>query len=942
MGGMSSAQIQEHASSAAQEELGRVHSPQASSTVTPALQMQKQQHDAQHRQANDEYVMVDSWGSPSPKKKRRRTESVEAECDLEENEVAAGAEQQKSTAEEKKEEKGEDAEENGRMNEEKETAQDQADAREVVANGSAKEGQVVDDGQVSGDEKQPESEGVDAVEKQQEVGDEPNVEDAARSGQAQSTSSTPVRVPSPAVHISGVDMVFPEDEVPIELCPFSSDGSVDPPHLESPPRRSNSTEEAPHEAPAATVTTPAAAPVVDTAPSTPASVTAEESTVPTAVNSTTGRRKRRKKLIYSVPRSKATTGAKQEQKSAPVSPLLEEKLSIAVNGHEAEIGVAGDSDGSAPPSPVYPDADASHLYPSTPEGEPWRWEDVDPYFDPLAQNDLDNLVRWRKENADFIAANPYEWRGKSGMESKRAVLEAMLADASDASTAHVEFPVRRGRNYRGVWEETDFLEQQKRDISTGESNLKSQVVNMKKKRKGGDVDAEGSLLESHRDLVYGYDDDLFQDFMHRLENRVKACQSNSPPSTPPTPPMRRQHSANAKADETVSDATEQKAVFDEEVLPSFPIHQLHPASLGLWKLRKNQEPDYTVVHPASVNRSQARARWKEEMKQHHKQQYELQLQRTDEFGDPSDGDDEGTGDDALDLLRATISNSEVTGGLPSFGDCVEEDEISQALAASMSKLIPLSIYNWRTAQLVLERAACSIQCAPILEGEAAAARELEGVFLQLCPPEDTNVHVDVAVLPGSGPTRQPRPSQINSVPHDLIAYSLRHDIADNCSLAVAASVEFALGLGVGDVVDVLDRNGCWNYGEIVEIYSEDKMGLAKFVLLRFSLWSEDTVEWIAASEGRILPRGVADGTRPCSVGPTRAHRARVSYDQSLARELERSFPQRQAKQSTAVSNMLVRRQHNVVIPSSIDQQKTPQKRKRKRPAKSTTVTPPQT
>ncbi|KAE8914847.1 hypothetical protein PF003_g1402 [Phytophthora fragariae] len=638
MGGMSSAQIQEHASSAAQEELGRVHSPQASSTVTPALQMQKQQHDAQHRQANDEYVMVDSWGSPSPKKKRRRTESVEAECDLEENEVAAGAEQQKSTAEEKKEEKGEDAEENGRMNEEKETAQDQADAREVVANGSAKEGQVVDDGQVSGDEKQPESEGVDAVEKQQEVGDEPNVEDAARSGQAQSTSSTPVRVPSPAVHISGVDMVFPEDEVPIELCPFSSDGSVDPPHLESPPRRSNSTEEAPHEAPAATVTTPAAAPVVDTAPSTPASVTAEESTVPTAVNSTTGRRKRRKKLIYSVPRSKATTGAKQEQKSAPVSPLLEEKLSIAVNGHEAEIGVAGDSDGSAPPSPVYPDADASHLYPSTPEGEPWRWEDVDPYFDPLAQNDLDNLVRWRKENADFIAANPYEWRGKSGMESKRAVLEAMLADASDASTAHVEFPVRRGRNYRGVWEETDFLEQQKRDISTGESNLKSQVVNMKKK----------------------------------------------------------------------------------------------------------------------------------------------------------------------------------------------------------------------------------------------------------------------------------------------------------------PSVEFALGLGVGDVVDVLDRNGCWNYGEIVEIYSEDKMGLAKFVLLRFSLWSEDTVEWIAASEGRILPRGVADGTRPCSVGPTRAHRARVSYDQSLARELERSFPQRQAKQSTAVSNMLVRRQHNVVIPSSIDQQKTPQKRKRKRPAKSTTVTPPQT
>lgn len=178
------------------------------------------------------------------------------------------------------------------------------------------------------------------------------------------------------------------------------------------------------------------------------------------------------------------------------------------------------------------------------------------------------------------------------------------------------------------------------------------------------------------------------------------------------------------------------------------------------------------------------------MKRHHQQQYELQLQRTDEFGDPSDGDDEGTGDNARDLLRATISNSEVTGELPSFGDCVEEDEISQALAASISKLIPLSIYNWRTAQLVHERAACSIQCAPILEGEAAAARELEDVFLQLCPPEDTSA--DVPVLPGVGPTRQPRPSQINSVPYDLIAYSVRHDIADNCSLAVAASVELLL------------------------------------------------------------------------------------------------------------------------------------------------------
>ncbi|EEY69263.1 uncharacterized protein PITG_05478 [Phytophthora infestans T30-4] len=636
-------------------------------------------------------------------------------------------------------------------------------------------------------------------------------------------------------------MVFPEDEVPIELCPFST-------------------------------ATPAEASL------TPASVTADESATTSSLNRTVGRRKRRKKLSYSASRSKLATKSRQEQDSVPASPALEDKISISVNGHAGENGVQTDTGENAPPSPVYPDADASHLYPSTPEGEPWHWEDVDPYFDPLAQGDLDNLARWRKENADFIAANARACRDMPGMETKRAVLESMLADASDASTAHVDIPIRRGRSYRDVWEEKDFLVQQKRDNSAGETHQAS------------------SLLESHRDLVYGYDDDLFLEFKSRLEDRV---------------------------------------VFDEEVLPSFPVHQLHPASLGFWKLRKNQEPDFEVVHPASVNRDKVPTRWREERKQHRQQQYELQLQHTNELADPSDGDDESTGDTARDRLRATISTSEITDELPSFGNCVEADEISQALAASMRKLIPLSMYNWRTAQLVYERAACSIQCAPILEGEAAAARELEDVFLELCPPEDSNV--DITVPSGTGPSRKPW-TQITSAPHDMIAYSVRHDIADNCSLAVAASVEFALGLSMGDVVDVLDRNGCWNYGEVVEIYSESRLGVSKFLLVRFSLWSEDTVEWIAASEGRILPQGVANGTRSCSVGPTRAHRVRVRYDQNLARQLERSFPQRQANRATAASQMLAQRQHNAVIRSSSDQHKTPQKRKRKRLGKSAAMT----
>ncbi|CAI5735299.1 unnamed protein product [Peronospora destructor] len=641
-----------------------------------------------------------------------------------------------------------------------------------------------------------------------------------------------------------------------------------------------------------------------TAPTTPALVIAEDSATQIAVKRPMGRRRRRNKLSYSSTRNKAATKAKQEHDNVPASTALEDTLITAVYGQSPENEVEDEVNSKAPPSPVYPVADASYLYPSTSEGAPWQWKDVDLYFGPVAQSDLDTLIRWRRENASFVAANPQAWRGVSGMESKRALLEIMVADASDTSKVHVDFPIRRGRSYLDIWEEIDFLDQQNRDTSVGETQVTSQVK-MKKKRKNVITRAETSLLVSHRDLVYGYNDDQFQDFRDHLACRVKACQSDSSQTTPPMPSIRRRQN-----------------IF-------FPSVSLHPASLGLWKLRKKQDPDYSVVHPASVNRSQVPARWKEEMEHHKQQQYELQLQQTDKSADPRD--DERMSDSTRGRLRVTISNRQVTGELPSFGNSVEEDEISQALAASVRSLIPLSIYNWRTAQLVYERAACSIQCAPILEGEAAVARELEDMFLQLCSPNDTSA--DVAVLPGSGPTRLPRTSLIkNSTPHDMIAHSVRHDVADNCSLAVAASVEFALKLSVGDAVDVLDRKGCWNYGEVLETYSKDTMGVAMFLLIRFSLWPDDTVEWIAASEGRILPRGVADGSRLFSVGPTCAHRVRIRYDQSLARELELSFPQRQAKQATAASQMLAQRQNTIITRTLSDLKKTPQKRKRKRSA----------
>ncbi|KAG6613517.1 Serine/threonine-protein phosphatase [Phytophthora cinnamomi] len=141
MGGMSSAQSQQDASSAVEE---RVH------------------------RSDDEYVVVESWDGPSPGKKRRRSHRGEAERDVQANGAAAGSETQRSNAEGKMQEEGAVVEENGRVDVEKETVEEQKDAGEVVSNGSAEKDTGADargdEGQASSDEKQPESEGADGAE----------------------------------------------------------------------------------------------------------------------------------------------------------------------------------------------------------------------------------------------------------------------------------------------------------------------------------------------------------------------------------------------------------------------------------------------------------------------------------------------------------------------------------------------------------------------------------------------------------------------------------------------------------------------------------------------------------------------------------------------------------------------------------------------------------
>ncbi|CAH0515075.1 unnamed protein product [Peronospora belbahrii] len=965
---MSSAQSQNDIVSPAEEQPMNVIKQNASTTAITCAPVNKAQKMQDHH-SRDVYIAVNAMDGTSPSKKRRRTRSGTTESDLRTYGTAVAFQHQAQRSIEEMKDSEEDWKENGHVDDEIDASKENIeDCGEVSVNEEPGKHHVLV-------KEEPGKRHVLVKEepgkRHVSVNEEPEKHDElASQSLSQETDSDERRVgvslgkqemstlgdvstimeampstsslPSQVVHRSSVDMVFPEDEVPIELCLFSSDGSVEPTHAESPPRPSNNMKKA---SPQAASTTPKSPPLMSIGiPLTSTGSTSTASTFMTAVdtatqivvNRTMRRRRRRKKFSFSSTRSKATAKANQEQGTMPASPaLVDMLLSTSVNGHSAKNGAEVKISSNAPPSPIYPAADASHLYPTTSEGMQLRWEDVDPFFGPIAQSDLDNLMRWRRENANFIAANPKAWRGASGMESKRALLATMDADASDALTEHVEFPMRRGRSYVDVWEEIDFLDRLKHDSFVSKTQMKNRMMKRKTKRKGV-IAAETSLLVSYRDLVYGYDDDRFQEFRDHLVSRVKACQSDLLPATPPTPSTRRQQNASTNVDDNVAQTLAEEVEFDEEVLPSLPICQLHPASLGLWKLCKKQEPDYSVVHPASVNRSQVPARWKEEMEHHHQRQYEFQLQQTDEFADPSDGDDEGTGDSIRDRFRATILNHQVTGTLPSFGNSMEEDEISQTLAASIRSLIPLSIYNWRTAQLVYERAACSIQCAPILEGEAAAAKDLEDMFLQLCSSSDTSA--DVALLHASGSNRKPRVSQIiRSTPHDMIAHSVRYDVADNCSLAVVASVEFALRLSVGDVVDVLDRNGCWNYGEVMETYSDDTLGVVKFLLMQFSLWPEDTVEWISASEGRILPQGVADGSRSCSVGPTRAHRVRIQYDQSLARELELSLPQRQEKQAIAASQVLTQWQHDIVVRSTSDLQKMPQKRKRKRPAKSALV-----
>lgn len=331
--------------------------------------------------------------------------------------------------------------------------------------------------------------------------------------------------------------------------------------------------------------------------------------------------------------------------------------------------------------------------------------------------------------------------------------------------------------------------------------------------------------------------------------------------------------------------------------------------------------DFECVHPASLARDLVPVRWKEEAEV----DQELRDQAAEEEAaaqEASEREIDGSvnGESATETVAASTKDAggdsaSLSHRLPSFGDAgVEEDEISLALATSVAKLIPLSMTNWRSLQTLYERAACAQQCASIFDAEEAARKSLEELYLHMYPT------VPVTSEPSEVVDSRVRPVDLQTRPCDLIAFSSRNDMAGECSIAVAASVEFAMTLQRGDEADVLDCSGCWNDGVVLDVFVESGK-YPKFVLMRLALWSEDVAEWIGVTEGRLLPRGVACGKMEFVLKPSQFRSSKFELNREVADALEQSYPQRHARLAAARFKRAA-----LVSPET----KPPPKRKRKR------------
>lgn len=263
------------------------------------------------------------------------------------------------------------------------------------------------------------------------------------------------------------------------------------------------------------------------------------------------KRKRSKRLGFS--------GSRPKQKHQSICPPLQV--------HLPDVQGAQDCDTmGTPESPIL--KESISLYESKPSDAAWDWSMADVYYDPIVQENLDHLVRVRKRCANILAANPAACQHAT---AEVAHLRGMLADADDAVTARVR-PLRRGRRYRDVWDEEDFLT----------SEHKRDALSVEKKRAFGAQD----LLVSNHDLVHGYDDELFEKFIHRLESHAGTFREATAADPPPSGGSQK----NSKSCDPSGPKHKAKkhASLNEEILPDIPVQQCHPAAWGSWVIKKQK------------------------------------------------------------------------------------------------------------------------------------------------------------------------------------------------------------------------------------------------------------------------------------------------------------------------------------------------------------------
>ncbi|DBA03433.1 TPA: hypothetical protein N0F65_002841 [Lagenidium giganteum] len=492
------------------------------------------------------------------------------------------------------------------------------------------------------------------------------------------------------------------------------------------------------------------------------------------------------------------------------------------------------------------------LYPSSNNEEPWEWESCDVYFDAVTDEHMDELAQVQESCANVVAANAETCALLRHPSGKDTVMHAMIAQATDSTSARVT-PVRRGRYYRDVWEEEDFLHREER--------LQAQSLRRKRPFAGEPV------LRSNRSLVLGYDDDLFRAFIAQLEAQVNSLDRSVECEDVDGPVAEKK-----EVNEDTRPTTKRERLKNgsnmllHDVLPPLPSAILHPAACGSSTAPSNDEA-FECVHPASVAREIGTPRWKEEhdIVRHH---------ATINVDDNSESTD-ATEDEMKDVDAQALADHYP---LPSYGTAIEEDEVFREIQVATAQLLQVSMTCWRQAVVLGERAEAYRQVSQIEEMKAASERKLEKLFQQLYPPPSKPA-------PPGEDAEIIRPMVLRSKPSHLISYST-WELEDAEADALSVSVEFATKLRVGEIVDVLDQYGCWNDGVVVDTYSENSRTV-KYVLTRLSLWPEHAMEWIPVTHGRFLPRGISSGKRTLTAAMRRGKKRSVPCNQKLALTLSK-------------------------------------------------------